>query len=202
MLDGAPAQHETYAVQGDEGDRMSAWRSLIRQQFARKKSLAIYAPTIEDVKQIYSLLEKGIEGYIFILYGSLTKKKILETWTKIAENTHPVVIITTPSFSILPRGDIESAVIERENGRGWMTMRAPYLDLRRVLETVNRTQRRSVYLSDTLLRVDTLYRLEEHEITAGNPFKWRSISTASERLISMKQDPSTRPPEGTPGSCQ
>ena len=161
----------------------------------------MYAPTIEDVKQIYGLLEKGIEGYIFMLHGSLTKKKILETWTKIAENTHPVVIVTTPSFSILPRNDVESIVIERENGRGWMTMRAPYLDLRRVLETINRAQRRSVHLSDTLLRIDTLYRLEEHEITAGNPFKWRSISTATDRLVSMKHDPAPRGPEGAPGSA-
>jgi primosomal protein N' len=203
MLDHAPVQHETYAVQGDETDRMSAWRSLIRQQFARKKSLVIYAPTIEDVRQIYGLLEKGIEGYIYILHGSLTKKKILDTWKAIADNSHSVVIVATPSFSVVPRGDIESVVLERENGRGWMTMKSPYLDLRRVLEAVNRAQRRSVHLSDTLLRVDTLFRLEEHEVTAGNPFKWRSISTASDQLVSMKHDPAAlgqaRPDIG-PGS--
>jgi primosomal protein N' len=189
FLDGAPAAHETFAVQGDEGDRMSAWRSLIRQQFARKKSVAVYAPTIEDVRQIYALLEKGIEGYIFMLHGSLAKKKILDTWARISDTKHPVVVVSTPVFSVLPRGDIESIVLERENGRGWMTMKSPYLDLRRILETVNRRERRTVYLSDSLLRADTLYRLEEHDIAHGNPFKWRSISTASDRLISMKQDP-------------
>lgn len=189
MLDTAPNPHETYAVQGDEGDRMSSWRSLIRQQFARKKSVAIYAPTVEDVRQVYAALEKGIEGYIFLLHGSLTKKKTLDTWEKIASTRHPVVVVTTPVFSVLPRGDVETVVIERENGRGWMSMRAPFIDHRKVIETIGRKDRKSVYISDTLLRVETLHRVEEHEISSGNPFKWRSISTATDALVDMTQKP-------------
>jgi len=180
--------HETYAVQGDEADRMSSWKSLIRQEFARKGSVAVYAPTIEDAKQIYAALEKGIEGYIFLLHGSLSKKRTLETWSKIAETKHPVVIVTTPSFSALPRGDIGSMVLERENGRGWTGMRSPYLDMRKALETIGRREKKTVYLSDSLLRAETLHRIEEHDISSGNPFKWRSISTAKDMLVSMKQD--------------
>lgn len=194
MLDGAPMPHETYAVQGDEEDRVGSWRALVRQQFARKKSVAVYAPSIEDVKQIYSALEKGIEGYIVLLHGSLPKKKILEAWDMIATTRHPVVVVTTAAFSVLPRGDIETVILERENGRGWMSMRAPYIDHRRVLETIGRRERRSVYLSDTLLRVETLARLDSHEIAAGNPFKWRSISTASDTLVSMKHEGGTAQP--------
>lgn len=188
FLDATPSPHETYGVQGDESDRMSSWRSLIRQQFARKKSIAIYAPTLEDVRQIYSALEKGIEGYIFLLHGGLSKKRALEAWAKIAGTRHPVVVIATPIFSVLPRGDIHSVVIERENGRGWMGMKTPYVDHRKIIETIGRRERKTVYISDTLLRVETLHRLEEHEIAHGTPFKWRSISTAEDLLINMKQE--------------
>ncbi|MFA6432450.1 MAG: hypothetical protein WCV82_01365 [Candidatus Paceibacterota bacterium] len=200
MLHGAPAPDETYAVQGDAPDRLSSWRSLIRQDFVRKKSLAIYCPTIEDARQTFVALEKGIEGYIFLLHGSLAKKKIVDTWTKIAETSHPVVIIATASFSILPRGDIESIVIERENSRGWISMKAPYLDARHALETIGRRERRNVYLSDALLRIETLDRVAKHEIIGGTPFKWRSVSTAKEQLVDMRHAPRSKKSESSADS--
>ena len=89
---------ETYAVQGDDADRMSTWRSLIRQEFARKRSLAFYAPTVEDARQLMASLEKGIDGYIFLLHGGIPKKKLIDAWTAIAGTDHPVVVIATAAF--------------------------------------------------------------------------------------------------------
>jgi hypothetical protein len=66
---------ETYAVQGDDVDRMSTWRSLIRQEFARKRSVAFYVPSIDEAKAVWEALQKGIEGYIFMLNGSLPEKE-------------------------------------------------------------------------------------------------------------------------------
>ncbi len=180
--------HETakvIAVQGDDLDRMSSWRSLVRQEFARRKSIAIYAPTIEDSENIFNALEKGIEGYIFKLNGNLTNKKIVDTWTTIAETDHPIVVILTGSFPVLPRGDVGTLIIERENSRGWISPKMPYLDIRHALETIGRRSRQIVYLADSLLRTETLYRIEKEEIIADPTFKWRSISTAKDMLVSM-----------------
>ena len=179
---------ETYTVQGDTLDRMSTWRSLIRQEFARKRSIAIYVPAVEEARAIFNALQKGIEGYIFVLHGSLTEKKILETWKSIAETGHPVVVIATGSFSVLPRGDIDTVIIERENGRGWIGQKTPYLDMRYALETIARRQRQTVYLADSLLRTETLKRLDGHEIAEASPFKWRSISDARDMLVDMRRD--------------
>ena len=186
------AQDETYAIQGDDADRISSWRSLIRQEFARKKSISLYVPTIEDAEQMFASLEKGIEGYIFLLYGSLNKKKLVETWEKIAKTDHPIVVIATGSFSLLPRADIDTVIIERENGRGWISQRAPYLDMRHALETIARGRRRTIYLSDALLRSETLHRLQEKEIAEGSPFKWRSVSDARDYLVDMRREPPAR----------
>lgn len=177
---------ETYAVQGDDEDRMSAWRSLIRQEFARKKSVAIYVPTLEDIKNISRNLTKGIEDYIFILHGDLTNKKTLETWEAIAKNEHPIVVVATGSFACLPRKDIETVIIERENGKGWITRNNPYIDMRYALEKIARKEGLAVYLADSLLRVETLYRVENHDIASGSPFKWKSISTARDEMIDMR----------------
>ena len=187
----ATSQNEIFAVQGDDIDRMSSWRSLIRQEFARKKSLVIYVPTIEDVRNMYRLLEKGIEGYIFSLHSGLSEKEVLSTWQSIATTNHPLVIIATGSYALMPRSDIETIIIEYENGKGWITQRAPYLDVRHALETISRKHKQTIHIADRLLRVETLKRLDNHELTEGTPFKWRSITTAKETLIDMR----TKKPE-------
>ncbi len=179
------------AVQGDDVDRISSWRSLIREEFAKKKSVAIYVPTVEDCDRIYSELEKGIEGYIWKINGSFTNKKIIDTWIKISEIDHPIVVIATGSFSLLPRGDIKTIIIERENSRGWISARMPYLDIRNALETIGLNQDLKVYIADSMLRTETLYRLEQGKIDEGAPFKWRSISTAHDSLINMRDGIST-----------
>ncbi|MDD5165549.1 MAG: hypothetical protein PHG25_03395 [Candidatus Pacebacteria bacterium] len=184
--------NEVYAVQGDDADRFSTWRSLIRQEFARKKSVVFHTPTIEDAKNMFKLLEKGIEGYIFVLHNKLAKKEIIETWEAIAKTDHAVTIITAGIFPLLPRTDISSVVIERENGRGWISPKTPYLDLRKAFEIINKhAPGRNIYLADSLLRAETLYRLDKNEVSQGSPFKWRSISNATDRLINMVPERTT-----------
>lgn len=179
---------ETYVVQGDDEDRIGAWRSMIRQEFARKRSLVFYVPTIEEAKNLSSALTRGIEGYLFTLHNKISKKDLARTWKTLTETDHPIVIVATPSFSVLPRNDIYSVIIERENGRGWINERYPYVDGRRALEMLSRTEGKSVYLADIILRVETLNRLNNQEISQGSPFKWRSVSLASDVLIDMKRD--------------
>lgn len=175
-----------YAVQGDDADRMSSIRSLIRQEFALKKSVIIYTPTIEDCEKVFGAIEKGIEGYIFTLNGGLTPKKVIETWKQISEMEHPIVVVATASFPLLPRGDIKSVIIEKENGRGWISQRMPYLDMRHVLLTIAKRNNQNVYLADSMLRLETLFTKEREEIEEGSPFKWRSVSTAKDILIDMR----------------
>ena len=177
---------ETYAVQGDDDDRLGSWRSMIRQEFARKKSVAIHAPTVSDARHLFKALEKGIEGYIFLLHGGMTPKNIVTTWQAIAKNPHPIVMVASGAFAISPRMDIDTVIIERENARGWIQERAPYIDIRHGLETIARRLCQKVYLADSLLRVETLARLDAREITESSPFKWRSISAAKDRLVNMR----------------
>lgn len=110
-----------------------------------------------------------------------------DLWQKIAKTEHPLVIIATNTFSLLPRSDIEIAIIERENGRGWISQRAPYVDGRHALETIIRRHKQTLYLADSIVRIETLHRLDNHEISEASPFKWRSISSAKDTLVDMKQ---------------
>ena len=189
---------EIVAIQGDDNDRISSWRSLIRQEFARKRSLVFYVPTIESGNWLFESLERGVEEYIFTLNSDITEKKIVETWNTIAETEHPVVVIATGSFSIMPRSDIETVVIERENDHGWIGQKAPFLDHRYAIETLTRSRGDKLYVADVLLRNETLFRTERNDISAGQPFKWRSISNAEDMFIDMKDPDAPRiPPANT-----
>lgn len=180
------SNNRIFAIQGDDTDRISSWRSLIRQEFANKKSVAIYVPTIEDGKLLFSALEKGIEGYIFFLNNSLSSKKFISTWKNISEIDHPIVIICTSSFSLLPRTDLKTVIIEKENGKGWISQKSPYLDLRNAITTIAKLNNQIIYLSDSMLRTETLNDVEKEMIEEGSPFKWRSISLAKDLLVDMR----------------
>lgn len=179
---------EKYAVQGDDEERYGAWKSLIRQEFARKKSIFFLTPTIEDANKAFELLEKGIEGYAFLLHGSLSEKKIIEVWNKIMSEKHPVVVIATGGFLSLPREDIETIVIEKENNKAYKIPRRPYLDIREIAERIAKRKNMKVFFSDILLSLETLYRESQGDILQSSPFKFRSLSTAIDSLVDMKKN--------------
>ncbi len=177
---------EKYAVQGDDEERYGTWKSLIRQEFAKKRSLLFIMPTIEDTERAFEILEKGIEGYAFILNGSLKPKKIIETWNNIIQEEHPVIIIITGGFLSIPRTDIETIVVERESSKNYKIQRRPYLDIRQITETLADKLGIKIFFADNFLRVETLYRENQGEIIQASPFKFRSLSTAKDELVDMK----------------
>jgi primosomal protein N' len=179
--------HEVRVIQGDDEERYGSYRSLIRQEFAQKKSVLILLPTVEDALRAFGLLEKGIEDYAYLLHNSLPVKKLIETWNATVTHEHPVVIIATGSFLCIPRFDIGTVVVEKESSRGWKSQRRPYLDIRTVAELFTRKYGIPLIIGDTLLRTETLWREAEGEILQSAPFKFRSLGTARETLVDMRQ---------------
>jgi primosomal protein N' (replication factor Y) len=177
---------EKFAVQGDDEERYGEWKSLIRQEFAKKKSILFINPTIEDAEHSFELLEKGIEGYAFILHGSLEPKRIVETWNKIIQEDHPVVIITTGAFLSIYRSDIETIILDKEGSKSYKIQKRPYLDIRNAVEILANKMNAKIFFADNFLRIETLYRETEGEIIQSSPFKFRSLSTATDCLIDMK----------------
>ena len=175
-----------FVVQGDSEERYGEWKSLIRQEFAKKKSLLFIMPTIEDVNYAFELFEKGIEDYIFVLHGSMTPKKITETWNMILEEKHPVVIIATGGFLSLNRKDIGSIIVENESSKSYKLIRRPFLDIRKVCEIYAEKINAKIFFADNLLRIETLWRESEGQIIQASPFKFRSLSTATDSLVDMK----------------
>jgi len=176
-----------HVLQGDDEERYGVYRSMVRQEFAQKKSLLFLAPTIEESEYLKSVLLKGIEKYIFIIHQGMTAKKIRDAWNKAIEEKHPIVMIATGNFMIFSRPDLDTLVIERENMRGWKTQRRPYIDLRHAIELYSKKAKLNLFIGDLALRLETSRRQDQGEIEAGSLFKARSISTAHDTVIDMRQ---------------
>lgn len=181
--------HEKYVSQGDNDERYGAWKSLIRQEFAKKKSVFLLVPTIEDANHIFNLIEKGIEGYAFILHGGLASKDIVASWNKIIKEEHPVVIVGTGGFLSISRNDIETIIVEKESNKAYKIARRPFLDIRHIAGTLAKKRGIKIFYGDNMLHTETLYKESEGELIQASPFKFRSLSTARDLLVNMKLKP-------------
>jgi len=176
-----------YVLQTEDEDRIAHYKSLIREQFARKSSVLFCLPTIHDIKKIITSLPKGIEDYVYIVHGALPKKEIIKTWNEIARIDHPVLVIGTGLCFSLPRSDIGAIIIERENSGAYKVPSRPYIDIRTFAEMYAKRIRAKLVLGDVLLRTETLWRQENGELTELAPIKFRSVSLSSQKVVDMKQ---------------
>ena len=149
---------ETLTVQSATDDRVKTYRSIIREEFARRKSVIVVAPRIIDAENIFEQLTKGIENSGVIIHSGLSKKKIEEEWQRAKNANHPIIYISTPSFSMIPRNDISVIIIEQEASRMYSSGWTPRIDWRMVIEKYGSLIGARVVLGDTLLRIETLAR--------------------------------------------
>jgi primosomal protein N' len=76
-------KNQTFAIQGSESDRLSAYKSRIRQAFALKQSVVFCVPTTDYADYVKTHIAKGLEDFTFILHGSISPKKFASTWQEI-----------------------------------------------------------------------------------------------------------------------
>ena len=170
---------------GDE-ERYGAYKSVIREEFARGRSVFFCLPTIEDIKNFGEQLQKGIENYTFILHGRLTKKEIQNVWQKILEEKHTVLIIATGSFLSLPRSDIGTIIVEKESSRTYKTQSRPFLDIRTVAEIVARKTGARLIFGDQLLQTETIWKQKNGDYAELSPLSFRSLSTCDCKKVDMR----------------
>ena len=185
---------EKYVLQTEEEERFSHYRSMIREEFARKSSVLFILPTIEETERIAKLLEKGIEKYTFIIHGDVPKKEFLERFNTIATTEHSVLIVATGLGFCIPRNDIGTLIVEREASRTYKMSARPFLDLRTFAEIWSKHMHARLVFGDNFLRVETLWRHGNDEFVELAPLKYRALSSAEQRIIDMRRYKS---PNGT-----
>ncbi|MEK7163145.1 MAG: hypothetical protein AAB775_00315 [Patescibacteria group bacterium] len=177
---------ESFVLQKNDEDRFAHYKSLIREGFARRESVFMMMPTIEDIKKACSYFEKGVEPYTYVFHGSLSKNEIIKRWREVMESKHPLVIAATGQYLSIPREDIGIVIAERESSRNYKSQSRPHLDFRRVAEQFAREIGADFIAGDSCLRIETLHRHDLGELAEYAPLSMRSLSTARDSLIDMK----------------
>lgn len=180
-------QKEILALQEDEDDRFSHYKSAIRERFARKESVLLLVPTLEDAERIAIFMKKGIEDRTIIAAGKKSVKDLATLWNKVRHATDPILIIATTNFLILPRADISLIIVERESSRSYKNANRPFIDSRFVVEKYASAIGANVLLGDIVLRPETIERISRGEVVEYAPLSMRSLSTATDTLIDMTQ---------------
>ncbi|MFA6897796.1 MAG: hypothetical protein WC250_00085, partial [Candidatus Paceibacterota bacterium] len=63
----------------------------------------------------------------------------------------------------------------------------PYLDFRLLAEAFAKENKTRLILGDSLLRIETIWRTKGGELVEYTPLKFRSLSTASTKLVNLKR---------------
>jgi primosomal protein N' (replication factor Y) len=167
-------------------ERISRYKSLTREAFAKNKSVVFICPTKIEVERLAEHIGKGIPDRVFVLTGGLSSKKILERWTQASLNPYPVVIITTGTFISIYRKDIGLFVVEHESSPHYKHKESPYLDTRTVTEFIARQRDCDLVLGDVYPRIETLHRYFTHAISDVSRPTMRQEYSATVSVIDMR----------------
>ncbi|MCE9644135.1 hypothetical protein K8Q93_02765 [Candidatus Parcubacteria bacterium] len=177
---------ERFAFQAETEDRIAEYRGLIRERFAKGESVYLAFPTVGEAEYALELLEKGIQEYAFVFHSMLPKKKLVELWKKALSEKHPILIMGTGTFLSIPRRDIGLYIVEQESSRFYKSNSRPYADVRILAEKLAEESRATLIFGDTVLRTETLYRLEQGELLDASTAQWRQLSGAESMIVDLQ----------------
>jgi primosomal protein N' len=178
---------EKLVFQHEYTDRISWYKTYIREAFARKEGVFIFVPTIRDVKVFYDSLSKGIEEYVISLTSAESVKETIKRVNAAITSDHPILIISTPQFISIPRPDIRTIIIEKEGSTAYQTMSAPFIDARKYLESYAEERCIKLILADTMLRIDTWKRVRDGELNEIMPLAFRTPKDINELVIKKNE---------------
>lgn len=179
-----PPEHsrEVELLQMEIEERYSQYRALVRQAFARGRSVMFVVPTQWDSTRALKELSKGIEEFVYAFTVSNKKSEMKKLWRKAVEEEHPVLLITTPSSILFPRNDIDTLIIERENSRSYRTLNRPFIHLRYFMEKWAKTSQMHLVMGDSILSLETLIREKRGDFGESSLIRWR-LPGAQPKLV-------------------
>lgn len=173
-------------LQADERERIADYRSVIREEFARGRSVFICVPTAADAIRIKSQVDRGIADYSHIFHSQLRKHTLIETWNKAIDTGHPALIIATGAFFCVPRHDIGTIIVEREDSRSYKLSTRPFVDIRMFAELYAKEIGARLIYGDTLLRTETIWRYKEDEVQPLSSLAFRSTTSAEQHIVDLR----------------
>jgi primosomal protein N' len=174
---------DTLALQLPFDERISFYRTAIRESFARKQSIFLGVPTLHAAERFGRELSRGIAEYVIILSGDLSAKELAKKTELALKKDHAVLIIGTPQFAALPRNDYGTIIIEVEGSTTYRGVAHPHLDAHRFLEVWARESGLRVILADTILSLGTIAKVGDGTAHPIGTLTLRPHDSITEKII-------------------
>jgi len=165
---------ERYMFQAPLGERIDYYKTLIRQQFAAKKSLFICVPSQAYAELLEQELSKGIEQHVYVFHGGFSAKRLRESLLQFNNDTQPLLVIGTVQFLLLVNQEKFSTVVtEFEGSDLYRRQERPFVDDRDFIYTYAHLSGITFIVADELLQLHTLAQSEKNYFTPLFPIHFR-----------------------------
>lgn len=156
-------------MQKNTNDRISYYKTLIREKMLHKQSLHIICPTQNDAISLYAELVKNNESSVFLLHSKITKKKTQQVFETIHTTEKSLCLISTPGFIDSYLFNKSLIVIEKENSEFYRTIAKPYIDMREFIIEYTRQLGIECIIAGSVLRPETWKRYLDQTATIIEP---------------------------------
>ncbi len=173
------------SIQVPYRERISIYKTTIRENMARNSSTMIIAPTIVQAEQLFGELKSGIEDRIVIMHGKISAKKMSPVVARTLSEKNPVVIIATAPYASLLRNDFSTFIIESSSSSNYRYDFGLHFDMRHFVEALGCSIGVRIIFADTLLDTETRARITNREITE-NRNTWHIAKPENFRITDMK----------------
>ena len=154
-------------------DRLSIYKTMVRESFARGKSIFLVLPTESDISKWNEHLAKGIEQFAVSFHSGINPAKNLANYKKVMDSEHPLLIIATAPFLSIPLENLGTIILEHENSNGYKMIGRPYFDLRVFAEIFASKTGARLVIADEILRFETIGRMETEHLGTLHPLSFR-----------------------------
>ncbi|HEY4512242.1 MAG TPA: hypothetical protein VJH63_01120 [Candidatus Paceibacterota bacterium] len=177
---------EILAIQSPATDRFDTYRSIIRESFAKKMSIAVICPTEDSVADISALISKGIEKYMLAFVNVKSKRYISKWRAQAFDASHPMLLVGTSNMlSLLPQS-VGTIIIEEESSQFYKQRRQPFLDARSSAREIARSRNFRLIIGDSLLTVEALTEIKNGSIIEYSRIGKRNPHKIQTLLVDMK----------------
>lgn len=175
-------------------ERVSSYRSAIREAFAHRGSVVLLVPTHKIAEKMYESLSVGINDRVLQLSGNTTKKKRQAAWQGLQDLSQAKLIITTMSHLAIDRPDLTHIIIEESHSPHYISRTRPYLDAREVAKVIAKLSGRKLLMGDLVPRVDDEYWRREEVYDTEEEHPKRLVLPGKLKVIKQKDQPTAEEP--------
>lgn len=177
---------EPLVVQVETEERLSRYKSLIREAFAKKQSVLFISPTDIEAERVFHTLSSGINEYAYLFTLNKKPKEMKKMLQEAKEVEHPILLVTTPAGIAFQRPDLKMIILDRENSRAYRSMARPFINFKTFVEILSRETRKQLVLGDSVLSIESMWREKEGLYREFSTVKWRLALNARTTLVDMK----------------